>query len=116
MLVGDATATDRLPSSEAAYRQEEVMRLGATALVLFAATSVPALASSLDKPSRTDSPVILAADLDAPARAQPGQGRVDSYGNWRYRAAYTRWLHNEYVKAGYPIRRRGNNVPRGCCR
>ena len=93
------------------------MRLGATAFVLLAATSVPVFATSLEKPSRTDSAVVLAADLDAPTRAhQPGHGRVDSYWNWRYRAAYTRWLHNEYVKAGYPVRRRGNYVPRGCCR
>lgn len=92
------------------------MRLGATAFVLLAATSVPALPSSLEKPSGTTSRLILAADMDAPAHARPGHGRVDSYWNWHYRAAYTRWLHNEYVRAGYPIRRRGNYVPRGCCR
>ncbi len=92
------------------------MRLGATAFVLLTATSVPVFAGSLEKPSRTESPVILAADLSAPAHAQPGHGRADSYGNWHYRAAYTRWLHSEYIRAGYPIRRRGNYVPRGCCR
>jgi hypothetical protein len=92
------------------------MRLGATALVLLATTSVPAFASSLDKPSRPESPVILAADLDAAARPHAGHGRADSYWNWHYRAAYTRWLHNEYVRAGYPIRRRGNYVPPSCCR
>ena len=92
------------------------MRFGAAALVLAAAISVPALANALDKPPHTESPLILAADLDAPARAHPGHGRADSYGNWHYRAAYTRWLHNEHVRAGYPVRRRGNYVPHGCCR
>jgi hypothetical protein len=92
------------------------MRLGATAFVLLAASSVSVAASALDQPSRIDSPVILAADLDAPARMHSGHGRPESYWNWRYRAAYTRWLHNEHVRAGYPIRRRGNFVPRSCCR
>ena len=92
------------------------MRMGATALVLLTATAVPAFASPLEKPLRADSPLILAADMDAPARAHPAPGRADTYWNWQYRAAYTRWLHNEYVKAGYPIRRCGNYVPRACCR
>lgn len=90
------------------------MRLGA-ACMLLVAISNPAFSASLEKPSSTGSPVTLVADLDAPAYAHR-PGRADSYWHWRYRAAYTRWLHNEYVRAGYPIRRRGNYVPRGCCR
>ena len=31
---------------------------------------------------------------------------ADAYWHWRYRAAYTRWMHNEHVRAGYPVRLR----------
>jgi hypothetical protein len=31
-------------------------------------------------------------------------GRMDRRADWRYRAFYTRLLHNEYMRAGYPVR------------
>jgi hypothetical protein len=47
--------------------------------------------------------VVPAADLDWTGRAgRSRHSRADWH--WRYRAAYTRWLHNEYVRAGYPVR------------
>lgn len=53
-----------------------------------------------------DSAVVPAADLDRPARDTYRTGRADSYWYWRYRAAYTRWMHNEYSRSGFPVRHR----------
>jgi hypothetical protein len=61
---------------------------------------VPAFA--LDRPAHPSGGIVTrVADLDRPAIGHPY--RRDSYAHWRYRAAYTRWLHNEYVVAGYPV-------------
>jgi hypothetical protein len=49
--------------------------------------------------------VTTVADLDAPASAYRPH-RADGYWQWRYRAAYVRWMHNEHVRAGYPVRHR----------
>lgn len=68
----------------------------------------PALAlDRLPKPANGPSAVVRVADLDAPL-PRNGHRRyfTDSYWHWRYRAAYTRWIHNEYVRAGYPVRHR----------
>jgi hypothetical protein len=61
----------------------------------------PALA--LDRPPSPGVPgsaAIRVADLD-----RPGVGRRHYRGghHWRSKAAYVRWLHNEYVVAGYPV-------------
>jgi hypothetical protein len=45
--------------------------------------------------------VTRVADLDRPSYARHSRHR--GHWQWRYRAAYTRWLHNEYVVAGYPV-------------
>lgn len=71
----------------------------AAALTLWAG---PALAiDRLPAPATADTNVVAVADLDRSARVRTH--RSGSHGNWRYRAAYTRWLHNEYVVAGYPV-------------
>jgi hypothetical protein len=44
------------------------------------------------------------ADLDRSLDVRPRSHRADAYWYWRYRAAYTRWVHNEYVRAGFPVR------------
>ena len=62
----------------------------------------PALA--LDRspsPGVPASAVTHAADLDRPIYGRRYRG-LGSW-HWRNRAAYTRWLHNEYVVAGYPV-------------
>ena len=65
-----------------------------------------------------------------PSRGVRGHGGVDgrrwltdanTRWHWRYRAAYTRWLHNEYTRAGYPVRHHQFRtyvrvVPCCCCR
>ncbi len=74
------------------------------ALVVTLALGVtPALA--LDRPANPadgSGVITRVADLDRPARAYRQHG-PRHYRYWRYRAAYTRWLHNEYVVAGYPV-------------
>ena len=66
---------------------------------------------------RADNPLVTpVADLDTPRRA-----RSDMRWHWRYRAAYTRWLHNEYARAGYPVEHRQFRTyvrvtPCCCCR
>ena len=58
-------------------------------------------------PGDTESPVIRAADLDRPMHTHSHRHyRADSYFYWRYRATYSRWLYNEYVRAGYPVQHR----------
>ena len=58
-------------------------------------------------PGDAVSPVVRVADLDRPMHTHSYRHyRADSYFYWRYRAAYTRWIHNEYVRAGYPVRHR----------
>jgi hypothetical protein len=72
----------------------------AAGLALFAA---PALA--LDRPAHPEggSLVERVADLDRPTYRLERHHHAGAYAHWRYRAAYTRWLHNEYVVAGYPV-------------
>ena len=41
-----------------------------------------------------------------PAFALDRHYRADSYFYWRYRATYSRWMYNEYVRAGYPVQHR----------
>jgi hypothetical protein len=57
-------------------------------------------------------PALSLGPADRPA-SQPAITRVADLGpsahgharaSWHYRAAYTRWLHNEYVRAGHPVR------------
>lgn len=61
----------------------------------------------LPPPPHDASTVVPVADLDRPMHADAyGRNRADAYFYWRYRAAYTRWMHNEYVRAGYPVRHR----------
>jgi len=75
----------------------------AVPLVLSAA---PTLA--LDRMHRpyTHGLVVPVADLDHATPARTYRHRADAYWHWRYRAAYTRWMHNERVRAGYPVRPR----------
>jgi hypothetical protein len=49
--------------------------------------------------TRGELPLVQVADVDSQHRLRSG-----AHAHWRYRAAYTRWLHNEYVRAGYPVR------------
>ena len=96
-----------------------------TALASLAAITVSATPSlSLDRPGRppaeSDSAVMRVADLDRPSSRRHAHARhVDTYWHWRYRARYTRWLHNEYVNAGYPVRHTYSRmyvvVAGGCC-
>ena len=80
-------------------------RITPVALGLAAALTLwtgPALAfDRLASPGAPATIVTLVADLDRPAHTRRYRG--GSHANWRYRAAYTRWLHNEYVVAGYPV-------------
>lgn len=68
----------------------------------------PALALDRLPPPRDDaSAAVPAADLDNPMHTGTyRRNRADAYFYWRYRAAYTRWMHNEYVRAGHPVRHR----------
>jgi hypothetical protein len=81
-------------------RRPLILTALALPLVLCAA---PTLA--LDRPAMpagSQLPIIRIADLDRPADYRAYRG--DAHGNWRYRAAYSRWLHNEYKASGYPVR------------
>jgi hypothetical protein len=72
----------------------------APALLLPLVAASPVLA--LDRvpgPGSGGSAVVRAADLDSRGYRHAYRGHWD----WRYRAAYTRWMHNEYLRAGYPI-------------
>ncbi len=70
--------------------------------VTLAVWAAPALA--LDRPPSPGAPAsttIHVADLDRPAFGR--RHHAGHHWHWRKRAAYTRWLHNEYVVAGYPV-------------
>ena len=85
---------------------------------LLGAAMLVAPAAAFDRfpqPKADTSLVTRVADLDRPARA-----RSDMRWHWRYQAAYTRWLHNEYARAGYPVQHRQfrtyvHVVPCCCC-
>jgi hypothetical protein len=90
-------------------QEDSMRRVSAIPLALAATLTLWAVpAQALD---RTTSPgggtiIVQVADLDRPAQARRRHhrvGRVASHRHWRYRAAYTRWLFNEYVVAGYPV-------------
>ncbi|NJO35780.1 MAG: hypothetical protein HC869_24565 [Rhodospirillales bacterium] len=68
----------------------------------------PALALDRFPPPQSDASTVLpVADLDRPMHTDTyRRHRADAFFYWRYRAAYTRWMHNEYVRAGYPVRHR----------
>lgn len=72
--------------------------------LLLAICVQPALALDRLPQPEADSSIVRIADLDRPSRA--GRYRADAYWYWRYRAAYTRWMHNEYSRAGHPVRHR----------
>ena len=77
----------------------------------------PALALDLPaRPGVNESALIRVADLDGPTY---NRRHADAYWYWRYRASYTRWMHNEYVRAGYPVRHRQfrtyERVVGACC-
>jgi hypothetical protein len=77
----------------------------AVSIALAAALTVwiaPARALDLPSPGAPANAVVPAADLDRPAFGRRAH-RFGSHGHWRNRAAYVRWLHNEYVVAGYPV-------------
>jgi hypothetical protein len=85
--------------------------------VLCAAMLVAPVAAfeRLPQPKADTSLVTPVADLDGPRHA-----RIDTRSQVRYRAAYTRWLHNEYARAGYPVQHRQFRtyvrvVPCCCC-
>jgi hypothetical protein len=82
-----------------------VLRVAAASVL--SALACPAMAfDRLPQPNAgTDSLVITVADLDRTAGTHRIH-RADAYWHWRYRAAYVRWMHNEYVRAGYPVRHR----------
>ena len=75
---------------------------GAAVLVAFASSALAL--GRVPKPNvQEPSNVVHVADLTAPAGVHRPY-RADSYRNWRYRAAYVRWMHNELVRAGYPVK------------
>ena len=87
-------------------RRPLVLTALALPLVLCAA---PAVAfQRLAPPAEATLPVVRIANLDRPADYRAYRG--DPHGNWRYRAAYSRWLHNEYKNSGYPVRHRHYRV------
>ena len=72
----------------------------------------------LPQPDAGASLMTAVADLDARDRVYRHRDS-DGY-RAHYRAAYTRWLHNEYVRAGYPIEHKQYRtyvraVPCCCC-
>lgn len=74
------------------------MRRCVVVSALLAASGLAAQAGPVDVAGkRGDLPLLQVADVDS-------QPRLREHAHWRYRAAYTRWLHNEYVRAGYPVR------------
>ena len=82
----------------------------------------PALAfERLPQPTAGAPLVTSVADLDTSPRVRGDRYRgSDVRWQWRYRAAYTRWLHNEYSRAGYPVQHRQfrtyvHVVPCCCC-
>lgn len=75
----------------------------AAAFVALAVSAPQAQAFRPPAAIATEQLVTRVADLDRP---HPYRARGHWY--WRYRAAYTRWLHNEYKNAGYPVRHRCN--------
>ena len=80
----------------------------ASALTL-SATPAPAL--DLTHRPDTSAPVVVpVADLDRAGPVRAYRYHADAYWHWRYRAAYTRWMHNERVRAGYPVRLRHNRI------
>ena len=61
----------------------------------------------LPRPQPGASHVSRVADLETRPFARTHRNRdANPYWQWRYRAAYTRWLHNEYVHSGYPVEHR----------
>lgn len=76
------------------------MRRCVVVSVLFAASALAVEAGPVDVAGmRGELPLLQVADVDSQPRLRSGE-----HAHWRYRAAYTRWLHNEYVRAGYPVR------------
>jgi hypothetical protein len=88
-------------------REDSLRRLASIALVLGAALGLwtaPALAfERLVQPAGEPSVVVRVADLDRSTYTRTHRELASGRWSWRYRAAYTRWLHNEYVVAGYPV-------------
>jgi hypothetical protein len=86
--------------------EDSMRRFSAIPLALAATLTLgfaPALAlDRLAAPGLGGTAVTRVADLDRPAHPRRHYG-VRSHGHWRTQAAYTRWLHNEYVVAGYPV-------------
>lgn len=76
--------------------------------LVLSATPTPTLAlDRLHRPDTSAPVVVPVADLDHTAHARPYRHHhADAYWHWRYRAGYTRWMHNEHVRAGYPVRLR----------
>jgi hypothetical protein len=89
--------------------QEQTVRYSIlTAIAALAAMTVsapPVLSAPLSAKPHSAPAVTRVADLDRPGSLRwPRHRHADAYWQWRYRAAYARWLHNEYVRAGYPVR------------
>ena len=88
------------------------------AIMLYAA---PALAlDRLAHPGVSASIVARVADLDRPTYTRRHRYHgAERRWHWRHRAAYVRWLHNEYVRSGYPVRHYHSRtyvvVDRCCC-
>jgi hypothetical protein len=70
----------------------------ACAVLLAAPAAIQASPLDIAGP-RGELALVKVADVDSQYRVRSGE-----YGNWRYRALHTRWLHNEYVRAGHPVR------------
>jgi hypothetical protein len=81
--------------------------VAAVSLLSVVLSAAPAVALDLMVKHDARLPVVPVADLDHATRARTHRyQQADAYWHWRYRAAYTRWMHNEYVRAGYPVRPR----------
>lgn len=88
-------------------RRMVLLVASALPLVMSAAPAPSLALDRLPRPGDTTPVAVNIADLDRAAHAHTYRHyHADAYWHWRYRAAYTRWVHNEHVRAGYPVRLR----------
>jgi len=88
-------------------RRMVLLMASALPLVMSAAPTPSLALDRLSRPGDAAPVAVPVADLDRAAHARTYRHyHADAYWHWRYRAAYTRWMHNEHVRAGYPVRLR----------
>jgi hypothetical protein len=91
-------------SREGMRMRQTILKCAVASALALLATNTLAL-DRLPTPEAGMTAIVKAADLDRPSRPHVYRhSSADDYWNWRYRASYIRWMHNEYVRAGYPVR------------